>query len=115
MSRRPPLFYVSIHFEEVKREAFFVSMRSKGLSESVKNGLLENSEVEWAAHKEGKQKKRRLNGAKNCSEAKNPRRATSADKEKREGGNKEVQESQYEKGRAEARRSEIPGGQGIEP
>jgi hypothetical protein len=57
-------------------------MRSKGLSESVKNGLLENSEVEWAAHKEGKQTKRRLIGAKNCSEAENPRRATSADKKK---------------------------------
>ena len=51
---------------------FFVSMRSKGLSESMKNGMLESSEVDWAAHEESKQTKRRLIAAKNCSEAKNP-------------------------------------------
>ena len=64
----------------------------------MKNGMLESSEVEWAAHEEGKQTKRRLIGAKNCSEAKNPRRATSADKEKSEGGNKEVQKRAVGKG-----------------
>lgn len=82
MPKHPPLFYVSIHFEEVKREAFFVSVRSKGLSESVKNGMLENQKWSGRRIKEGKQTKRRLIGAKNCSEAKNPRRATSAIKKK---------------------------------
>ena len=91
-------------------------MRSKGLSESVKNGMLENSEVEWAAHRGKQTNKTTVDRSEKLFGGEKPRAAQHRQiKKKAKEEIKKYKRAQYEKGRAEARRSEIPGGQGIEP